>query len=189
VVDLREHPLRTALLSLLRQRPTLTSTEAARELGGSSGLHSFHLRQLARAGLIEAVPGVSGRARPWRLVSAGAVRSEGTTPAPVAAADEKRPEPVLSQFTALNRELEDDSFRHWLAVRNSMPRRWRQDEAFSQVLLMTPEELSAMAALIRAAMQPYLSREGRSDLTGVEPVALVVRLFPLLDPPTPSEHT
>ena len=44
------HPLRGALLDLLSRRATLTSTEAARELGESSGACSFHLRQLERYG-------------------------------------------------------------------------------------------------------------------------------------------
>lgn len=83
------HPLRVALLDLLSRRPTLTSTEAARELGESSGACSFHLRQLERYGRVEEVPGQHGRVRPWRLVaqvprdrvgagSAGGVRAGGS---------------------------------------------------------------------------------------------------------------
>ena len=40
------HPLRVALLDLLSRHETLTATQAARELGESSGACSFHLRQL-----------------------------------------------------------------------------------------------------------------------------------------------
>jgi hypothetical protein len=64
---LPEHPVRVALLDLLTRAGSVTSTEAARELGYSSGLCSFHLRQLARQGLIEDAPTDGGRARPWQL--------------------------------------------------------------------------------------------------------------------------
>ncbi|MFG2692859.1 helix-turn-helix domain-containing protein [Kitasatospora sp. NPDC048407] len=63
---LPDHPVRIALLDLLAEAGTVTSTEAAARLGLSSGLCSFHLRQLARYGLVEEVP-QGGRARPWRL--------------------------------------------------------------------------------------------------------------------------
>ncbi|MFD7642068.1 ArsR/SmtB family transcription factor [Kitasatospora sp. NPDC059795] len=63
---LPDHPVRIALLDLLAEAGTVTSTDAAARLGLSSGLCSFHLRQLARYGLVEEVP-QGGRARPWRL--------------------------------------------------------------------------------------------------------------------------
>ncbi|NYI89714.1 hypothetical protein HNR02_003037 [Amycolatopsis endophytica] len=45
----------------------MTANEASRRLGHSSGLCSFHLRQLARLGLIEEAPRGRGRVKPWRL--------------------------------------------------------------------------------------------------------------------------
>ncbi|GAA3816743.1 MULTISPECIES: winged helix-turn-helix domain-containing protein [Amycolatopsis] len=64
---LPDHPVRVALLDLLAELGTVTANEAARRLGYSSGLCSFHLRQLARAGLIEEAPRGRGRIKPWRL--------------------------------------------------------------------------------------------------------------------------
>ena len=66
------HPVRAELLDLVRERGTLTSTEAARRLGHSSGLCSFHLRQLARYGYLEEADHGRGRVRPWRLPVSGA---------------------------------------------------------------------------------------------------------------------
>ncbi|MCX3063898.1 helix-turn-helix domain-containing protein [Streptomyces beihaiensis] len=64
----RQNPVRIALLDLLAEVGTATSTQAAARLGHSSGLCSFHLRQLARHGLIEEAPhSGGGRVRPWRL--------------------------------------------------------------------------------------------------------------------------
>lgn len=67
MTTLPDHPVRRALLDLLAEADTATSTQAAQRLGLSSGLCSFHLRQLARLGLIEEAPRADARARPWRL--------------------------------------------------------------------------------------------------------------------------
>lgn len=159
------HPVRAALLDLIRQRGSVTSTQAAGELGGSSGLHSFHLRQLARYGLVEQVPTAGGRARPWRLATA-----------PV------EPEPA-ADLGALARGLEDESYQRWLARRDRAPARWQRDEAFSQVLYLTPRELTAMGAAIRELIAEYRHREYRPAARppGAAPVAVVARLFPLLE--------
>lgn len=165
---LLHHPVRAALLELLGRVGTVTSTEAARELGGSSGLHSFHLRQLARFGLVEEVPGRTGRARPWRLVDPAAS-------GPGAGAD---------GLDVLARGLEDESYQRWVAERDRAPERWRHDEAFSQVLYLTPAELRGIGAVVRAEIARYRSREQSPAHRppGVAPVAVVARLFPLLAP-------
>ena len=64
---LPDHPVRVALLDLLAEVDTVTANEASRRLGYSSGLCSFHLRQLAKSGLIEEAPRGRGRIKPWRL--------------------------------------------------------------------------------------------------------------------------
>jgi len=160
------HPLRAALLDLLARRPELTSTEAARELGESSGACSFHLRQLERYGQVEAVPGQHGRARPWRLVG-------GTRSAAARGADE---------FGELARELENEGYRRWLAGRDRAPAGWH-DEAFSTVLTLTPAELIELAGEIRAVIARYGERERvAAEEAPALPVGVVARLFPLLPP-------
>jgi predicted ArsR family transcriptional regulator len=163
---LREHEVRTALLDLLAEVGTVTATEAAARLGYSSGLCSFHLRQLARHGHIEEAPHRGGRARPWRL------RQRKTTAGA----------PTEEQFGELARGLEDESWQRWLAQRDQAPAEWRHDEAFSAVAYLTPEEMSRVADAIRRALAPYQDREQRplARPDGARPVALITRLFPLL---------
>ncbi|MER6394869.1 winged helix-turn-helix domain-containing protein [Kitasatospora sp. NPDC001603] len=167
------HEVRTALLELLAEVGTVTATEAAARLGHSSGLCSFHLRQLARHGLIEEAPHTGGRARPWRL------RQE----APEAGA------PSAEEFDDLARGLEDESWRRWLGQRELAPAAWRHDEAFSAVAYLTPEEMSGVAAAVRQALAPYQHREQRplARPEGARPVALITRLFPLL-PDQPGDQ-
>ena len=51
------HPIRLELVGLLRTHGPLTATKAAALLGESSGSTSFHLRQLAKYGLVEEAGG------------------------------------------------------------------------------------------------------------------------------------
>ncbi|MFD5135816.1 ArsR/SmtB family transcription factor [Streptomyces sp. NPDC058378] len=169
--ELREHEVRRALLDLLAEVGTLTATEAAVRLGYSSGLCSFHLRQLARHGHIEEAPHSGGRARPWRLS-----RRDPAAGDPVAGGATEE------QFGDLARGLEDESWQRWLGQRDEAPPEWRRDEAFSAVAYLTPEEMGQVAEVVRRALAPYQDREQRplARPDGARPVALITRLFPLL---------
>ncbi|MFI0975436.1 helix-turn-helix domain-containing protein [Streptomyces sp. NPDC021093] len=172
---LPDHPVRVALLDLLAEVGTVTSTEAATRLGHSSGLCSFHLRQLARHGLIEEVPHTGGRARPWRL------RWES--------ADQSRSPEASAGFSALARGLEDESYRHWLTHQGQAPAEWQQDESFSAVLHLTPAETAELAASVRLLLAGYQERDrlpGTRPADAV-PVAAITRLFPLL-PENPAHR-
>jgi helix-turn-helix protein len=156
------HPLRVALLGLLGRRGTLTSMEAARELGESSGACSFHLRQLERYGQVEEVPGRRGRARPWRLATAGPAQAGG------------------DGLGDLARELEDEGYRRWLAGRDSAPPGW-DDEAFSAILRLTPAQLAEVARAVRGVIASFGDagpEHARPE--SAMPVGVVVRMFPLL---------
>ncbi|MER5274855.1 helix-turn-helix domain-containing protein [Streptomyces sp. NPDC002809] len=164
--QLPNHPVRVALLDLLAETGTVTSTQAAARLGHSSGLCSFHLRQLARHGLIEEVPHSGGRARPWRLRWTTAEGPDGlVTDAPEEYA-ERSPGP------------EDASYQYWLDHREQAPGEWQHDESFSAVVHLTPDEMAELGASIRRLVAGYRDRDGRPD--GAVAVAAVTRLFPLL---------
>lgn len=62
------HPLRIELFEMLNAHGPATASLLGRRLGESSGATSYHLRQLARHGLIEEDPGhAGGRERWWRV--------------------------------------------------------------------------------------------------------------------------
>ncbi|WP_278191868.1 winged helix-turn-helix domain-containing protein [Streptomyces sp. TRM75563] len=169
---LPDHPVRVALLDLLAEVGTLTSTQAAAHLGHSSGLCSFHLRQLALHGLIEEVPRKGGRARPWRLKWESADRPESEEP---------------EEFDRLARELEDESYQHWVDHRHEAPAEWQHDESFSAVVHLTPAEMGELASAVSSLLAPY-GDPNRRPGAGTMPVAAVTRLFPLLNenPAQPS---
>lgn len=165
--SLPDHPVRIALLDLLAEVGTVTSTQAAARLGHSSGLCSFHLRQLARHGLIEEVPHKGGRARPWRLRWDSAQRPDEAAP---------------DQLDVLARGLEDESYQHWLAHRDQAPAEWQHEESFSAVVHLTPAEMAELAASMRLLLAGYRERDRRPGArpAGTMAVAAVTRLFPLL---------
>ncbi|MEV7425868.1 helix-turn-helix domain-containing protein [Streptomyces sp. NPDC091212] len=171
---LPDHPVRVALLDLLAEVGTVTSTQAAARLGHSSGLCSFHLRQLARHGLIEEAPHNGGRARPWQLRWASSDQSDQS--------DQSERE-VPEEFAALARGLEDESYQHWLAHREQAPGEWRQDESFSAVVHLTPAEMAELATSIRCLLADFRDRDQHPAArpAGTVAVAVATRLFPLLD--------
>jgi predicted ArsR family transcriptional regulator len=175
--DLEWHPVREALLELIRRDGIVTATGAASQLGGNTGLYSFHLRRLARHGLIEEAPAGGGRVRPWRLAQSGTAGSP----------EKPQSRPVTdAELSKVARGLEDESYHRWLEHRDTAPGRWRRDEVFSQVVYLTPDEMAGMAEVIRALIAQYRHRETMPSSRPSEaaPVAVVTRLFPLLEPDT-----
>lgn len=194
--------MRVALLDPLAEAGTLTATEASDRLGHSSGLCSFHLRQLARHGLGEQVPESRGRAKPWRLrwegrgpsrpgarrpVRREAVRNEEAGGGAAAARPSGPPAP--EPFDVLARGLEDESHRHWLARRDDAPDAWRDNPSFSAVGHLTPGEAAEIAGFVSRLPAGYRERD-RDPATrpeGALPVAVVTRLFPLLPNGAPGD--
>lgn len=105
---LPDHPVRVALLDLLAELGTVTANEASRRLGFSSGLCSFHLRQLARQGLIDEAPRGRGRVRPWRLRWAPSGEdAQGPAPEPPRATFSAVVELDAAELDALAAEVRD----------------------------------------------------------------------------------
>ncbi|WP_406099636.1 winged helix-turn-helix domain-containing protein [Streptomyces sp. NBC_01013] len=165
---LPDHPVRVALLDLLAEAGTVTSTQAAARLGHSSGLCSFHLRQLARHGLIEEVPHSGGRARPWRLRWTPTQGPDG----PDTEAQE--------EFASLASGLVDDGHQQRPARREQEPGQWHHDESFSTVLHLTPAEMAELGSAIRRLLACYRDRETPAHPSDVVAVVAVSRLFPSL---------
>ncbi|MFF5775091.1 helix-turn-helix domain-containing protein [Streptomyces californicus] len=68
------HPLRLRLLNALREFGPATASGLGGRLGESSGATSYHLRQMAEAGLVEDAPELGkGRERWWRSVHDGSI--------------------------------------------------------------------------------------------------------------------
>jgi len=151
------HPVRMALIGLLRSEGPLTATKAAELLGESSGTCSFHLRQLAKYGLVEQAGGGTGREKPWQA-TAQRTRYPQSTDDPEVAAAAGHVNAVFAQqyFARLMR---------WLDRMPQEPVAWREAAIFGDRLLyVTPAELAELGSRLEAVLDQYLERLVRPEL-------------------------
>jgi DNA-binding transcriptional ArsR family regulator len=174
------HPLRLALIELLRREGSVNATEAAAELGESQASCSFHLRQLAKFGFVEEIEGVRGRARPWRLSRRGLRVSN--------VQDDPEAEIAWAALERLLRDRQMGRYREWLEGRSAYSRVWREAAYHSQsVAWLTPEELEGVADQVTAVLVG-LFPERRED-PAVRPAgALPVELLSMGYPVGRDEH-
>jgi predicted ArsR family transcriptional regulator len=152
------HPVRMALVGLLRTEAPLTATRAAELLGESSGTCSFHLRQLARYGLVEEAGGGTGREKPWRATTTSTAwdATGGGTPETAAAAG------LLNTVIA---EQYFEQLMRWLEASPDQPAEWQQAVQFGdRILYVTAEELEELSRRVRELVDEYFERQVRPEL-------------------------
>jgi predicted ArsR family transcriptional regulator len=152
------HPVRMALVGLLRTEGPLTATRAAELLGESSGTCSFHLRQLARYGLVEEAGGGTGREKPWRATTTSTAwdATGGGTPETAAAAG------LLNTVIA---EQYFEQLMRWLEASPDQPAEWQQAVQFGdRILYVTAEELEELSRRVRELVDEYFERQVRPEL-------------------------
>jgi DNA-binding transcriptional ArsR family regulator len=148
LLRLLAQPVRRRINELLRQGPA-SATTLAHALGESTGLTSYHLRELARFGLVEEVPELArGRERWWR-----AARVDLRFPPRSQQSPEQR-----EAFDHLERtEIQDDlaAFRRFEQARERLGP-WGDALLFSRGnLRLTPEELLAFFEDYIALLKRY----------------------------------
>lgn len=144
------HPLRLALIRLLRTGGPLTATEAGERLGESPANCSFHLRQLAKHGLVEEAGRGPGRQHPWRATAQ-------FTTAPQAANGDLGAAVGLLKAVLAQRYL--DGLMAWLRRQPYEPEEWRKAEMFGDSFLhLTAEELERLGAQVGELLEPYYAR-------------------------------
>jgi len=186
------HPLR--LLGLLRTHGPSTATKLAVRCGESSGLTSYHLRQLATAGFIvdaeradlTGVDQAGGRERWWKAARRSTFTVSpptGDETAVAATADYLRA--VLAVNTA--------NTQSWLLTQHSWPQQWQELANISDIpLRLTPAETAALTADIAALLARYRRHDPaqRPGVDGVPADAVIVsaqyQVFPLPDQDPPA---
>ena len=167
------HPARLALLEHLRNGGPATATECAGVVGLSPSATSYHLRALARAGLVEAAPGRGdGRERLWRI-TAGRYGLSGVADLAPDAREALRA--LLESMLA----WDEARVRRYLSRLDTESAEW-QDAAFfmDSTLQVTAAELTELGEAIQDLLAPY-RKERRADLPpGTRPVSVAVRALP-----------
>ena len=145
------HPLRVALLELVRRDGEITATRAAELLGESPGNMSWHLQTLAKYGFVEETGDGRGRSRPWRVTNRSRSFDTGMTDAETVTAGE------ALERTFLTRTC--DQLREWWSVRLAYPLKWRRAAFMSDSLrYLTAEELATIMNEINAIYDRYSDR-------------------------------
>jgi Helix-turn-helix domain len=151
------HPVRMKLVGLLRTEGPLTATRAAELLGESSGTCSFHLRQLAKYGLVEEAGGGTGREKPWRATTAS-TDWDATAGAPEAAA-------ATSLLNTVVAEGYFEQLMRWLETRPDQPAEWqRADWLGDRILWVTAEELDELGHQVLELVDTYFERQVKPEL-------------------------
>jgi predicted ArsR family transcriptional regulator len=168
------HPIRLELLGLLRRSGPLTATEAATRIGESPASCSFHLRQLAKYGLVEEAGGGRGRQRPWRATA------PLTSWPPASDGDDRQEATAMLSRVVIERYFEQAI--EWIARRPSEPREWAEiSDIGDRVLYVTPEEMRELDAQVTALLDAFLERleDPAKRPPGSRPVNLIQLVCPL----------
>jgi DNA-binding MarR family transcriptional regulator len=169
------HPLRIRLLGRLRRDGPSTASKLAEKLHVSSGLSSYHLRQLAAAGFIVEVehPG-SGRERWWQATRRS---THVLSPAPGDAEAEAMTTEFLNAVVAANFE----SARDYLAEEDRWPSEWRQVSEFSDMALeLTPADADRLRYELAEVIARYPRHEpGAKVPPGAAIIAAQYQIFPM----------
>jgi DNA-binding transcriptional ArsR family regulator len=145
------HPTRLALIGLLRREGPLTATEAGARLRGSSGSMSFHLRQLAKYGLVEETGGGTGRQKPWRATAQYTSWSATPHDPDLAEATDQFSRVIAARYAALTRA--------WIDHQSQEPDAWKAAAQFGDTFLwLTPQELTRLGKQLTALLEPYDAR-------------------------------
>lgn len=166
------HPVRLAILEELHVRGPSTATACGRAVGISPSAASYHLRTLARWGLVVDAGGGHGRERPWAASGSG-FRFEPAELGDAAA---------RSAGSLLLRQLVDRGdrgTRAHLEREGALPRRWRRASHVSnKILRLTPDEAERVVSGIEQLVAPYLRSAERDAPGGAVDAVLLLRLFP-----------
>lgn len=169
------HPARIAIMEHLASTDgAVTATECAEVVGLSPSATSYHLRALAKFGLVAEAPSRGdARERLWRSPVQSWTIDAGRGADPSTRDAERT---LVEAFLA--GELERS--RDWLRRAPDEPAEWYEAALLSEsLLLLTAEELAAVNAAVLEVLRPYRKR-GRTDPPpGARRVAVQYKALPL----------
>lgn len=164
------HPIRVRLLGLLRLEGPATASALAKRTGESSGLTSYHLRQLEKAGfVVEDSERGNARDRWWRA-------AQQLTTLESAHLDDD-PETVMAVDAYLGAVARSSWRRleHWLGTCRSWSRRWQDSWTISDMSLhLSAAEAKQLADELDAVVERYR----RDPRKGDERVVVQYQVFP-----------
>ena len=171
------NPVRYRIFGNLMALGPQTASECAAVVGATPSNCSYHLRELARFGLVERVNdgAADGRERPWRPTATGFSYQ-------VAEEDRADPSARRANLALQHAGIDDDAaLAHTAADRHdALAPAWQQAAGSATYgLRITPDELVALGSAIDALIRPFIGLTRDDPPADAEPVHVVVRAFPL----------
>lgn len=167
------HPMRNRMLGLLRIYGPQTATTLAGRLGVNTGATSYHLRQLADAGLVEE-DDTRGNARDrwWKSAHQG-------TEFDAAELLDQEPELAMGFLHGVGQTYAENMFGFIDAMQTLAPE-WKEASLLSDFLFhLRPEELLAMQGELLALMEKYKTADLTAPLPeDAEQVSVQIQMFP-----------
>jgi hypothetical protein len=171
------HPARMAIWGHLALNGPSTATSCADVAGLSPSACSYHLRALARYGIVEEDPdsAADGRQRPWR-VRVVAFNIDNVTGSP--AAD------LAGRF--LVEAIHADALQaraRYLNRQSEYPVDWQQVVGSTQdAAIVTPAELQELKAKLQEVMDQYRRLDPATRTPGALPVRMIFDMYPHFGP-------
>jgi DNA-binding transcriptional ArsR family regulator len=169
------HPARLAVIEALSPGEELTATELAAVTGLSPSATSYHLKALAKWGIVEAGEArADGRDRPWKATGRSVELSPptpgSTSPAEIAIMDT-----FLNRTRAIAAEF--------LEQQASEPPEWRDVlELASTDYWMTADEVVKTAQALRDVLAPFVQRRRDERPEGSRRVRIARIIVPRTEP-------
>jgi DNA-binding transcriptional ArsR family regulator len=167
------HPLRLALLDHLMAFGPRTASECAHAVGSTPSNCSYHLRALARFGLVERTEAEDGRERPWQSSATGLQLGRTDDAQVPLGAD------TVERFFADHQVDEEAARLHRaIAQRDSVPPAWREAAMLSgYALRLSPAELRELGERLDALIRPYIALTRADAPADSAVVALTLNAF------------
>jgi DNA-binding transcriptional ArsR family regulator len=166
------HPARLAIMDYLSGGAVATATECAEVCGLSPSATSYHLRALARAGLVEEAPSRGdGRERVWRASHVSVrIDPESDSPEALSAARELM-EVVLAR--------DEEKIARWMDSAESEPKEWYDAAGLTRhQLMLTAPELTELFKSVEKLLEPYGRIERPNPPEGARKVGVLFRAIP-----------
>ena len=169
------HPARLAIIEALSPGDEFTATELAAVTGLSPSATSYHLKALAKWGIVETGEArADGRDRPWKATGRS-VELSPPTPGSTAPAEIAIMDTFLNRTRAIAAEF--------LERQASEPPEWRDVlELASTDYWMTADEVAKAAQALRDVLAPYVQRRRHERPAGSRRVRISRIIVPRTEP-------
>jgi len=172
------HPARLAVLDALNQRATLTATEAAEIAGLSPSAMSYHLRALAKWGIVREAgdeADADGRERRWERAGAGLTFDPPDHGADAATAF------IAAHYLDQTRS----QLTQWLERQQGESAFWRENSvlAYRETWLTEEQALDVRRIADSLVTKDEVSQRARNDRPpGARRVRMAFLMFPIDEP-------